>query len=51
MSRDAELVRPFLSRGYVPGVRPQLESYNEGLEKFYPYLLLDFSTPKPVILP
>jgi hypothetical protein len=51
LSRDPELVRPFLSRGYVPGVRPQLESYNEGLEKFYPYLLLDFSTPKPVSLP
>jgi hypothetical protein len=46
LSRDAELVRPFLARGYVPGIRPQLANYNEGLEKFYPYLLLDFSTPK-----
>ena len=52
VSRDAELVRPFLARGYVPGVRPQLNNFNEGLEKLYPYLLVDFSTPKhPLPLP
>jgi hypothetical protein len=47
LSRDPELVRPFHARGYVPGIRPQLDNINEGLEKFYPYLLADFSTPKP----
>jgi hypothetical protein len=48
MSRNLELVRPFLSRGYVPGIRPRLHGYVQGLETFMPNFLVDFSTPKPL---
>jgi hypothetical protein len=47
LSRNAELVRPFISRGYKPGVRPNLEGFAQGLETLLPNLLVDFSTERP----
>jgi hypothetical protein len=46
LSRRAELVQPFLSRGYVSGMRPQRSGAVRGLETFLPNLLTDFSTEK-----
>jgi hypothetical protein len=48
LSRNPELVRPFLSRGYVAGMRPRLSGPIPGLETFMPDFLVDFSTPKPL---
>jgi hypothetical protein len=45
MSRDAALVEPFLSRGYVRGMRPTLVEPPPPMADFLPHLLEDFSTP------
>jgi hypothetical protein len=48
LSRNAELVQPFLSRGYQRGVRPNLNGFAQGLATFLPNLLVDYSTePTP----
>ena len=46
LSRNPELVRPFVSRGYRPGMRPPDGAYSQGLETFLPSLLVDFSTER-----
>jgi len=47
LSKNPELVRPFITRGYQPGVRPNLHGYAQGLETLMPSLLVDFSTERP----
>jgi hypothetical protein len=44
LSRDPELVRPFLTRGYRRGIRPNFGGYAQGLETLLPSLLVDYST-------
>jgi hypothetical protein len=44
ISRRAELVAPFLARGYVPGLRPPMGSTAAGMETFLPQMIRDFST-------
>jgi hypothetical protein len=45
LSKNPELVHPFVTRGYQPGIRPNLAvGYVQGLETFMPNLLVDFST-------
>lgn len=46
LSRNPDLVSPFVSRGYVAGMRPSLEGFSQGLETFMPNFLADFSTPR-----
>ncbi|HTQ07632.1 MAG TPA: sulfatase-like hydrolase/transferase [Polyangiaceae bacterium] len=48
LSKNAELVRPFLSRGYRRGMRPNLQGFAQGLETLLPNLLVDFSTERTV---
>jgi Sulfatase len=43
LSRNSGLVRPFLLRGYRPGMRPGPERPEQGLETFLPNFLADFS--------
>ena len=43
LSKNPELVKPFLTRGYQPGIRPNLQGYAQGLETLMPNLLVDFS--------
>jgi hypothetical protein len=47
LSRDAEVLEPFLERGYTPGLRPRQLLPHAGLETFLPNLLKDFTTPAP----
>jgi Sulfatase len=47
LSKNAELVRPFITRGFRPGVRPNLGGFPQGLEKLLPNLLVDFSREQP----
>ncbi len=46
LSKNPELVRPFVSRGYKPGMRPNLQGFAQGLETLLPNLLVDFSTER-----
>jgi hypothetical protein len=46
LSKNPELVRPFVTRGYQPGIRPNLAGYVQGLETLMPNLLVDFSTER-----
>jgi hypothetical protein len=46
LSKNPEFVRPFVTRGYRPGVRPNLDGYAQGLETLFPSLLVDFSTER-----
>lgn len=46
LSRNPALVEPFLARGFVKGIRPDLDGFQQGLETLLPSLLVDFSTPK-----
>jgi hypothetical protein len=48
LSRNPELVHPFMTRGYQPGMRPNLAGYAQGLETLFPSLLVDFSTERIV---
>jgi hypothetical protein len=48
LSRDRELVHPFVTRGYQPGIRPNLAGYPQGLEAFFPNFLVDFSSERVV---
>jgi hypothetical protein len=43
LSRNSELVRPFVARGYQPGMRPGPAPREQGLETFLPNFLADFS--------
>jgi hypothetical protein len=45
MSRRLDLVRAFLARGYVTGMRPRLGGPAPGMETFLPALLEDLSAP------
>jgi hypothetical protein len=44
LSRNPELVRPFLTRGYKAGIRPNLGGFAQGLATFLPNFLVDYST-------
>ncbi len=44
-SREPELLRPFLRRGYTPGLVPRQRPPHAGLESFWPGFLEDFSPP------
>ncbi len=46
LSRNPELVRPLLVRGYRPGVRPNLRNFALGLETLLPNLLVDYSSER-----
>ncbi|HSU38220.1 MAG TPA: sulfatase-like hydrolase/transferase, partial [Polyangiaceae bacterium] len=48
LSRNPELVRPFLARGYRKGVRPNRAGFAQGLETLLPNLLVDYSTQRSV---
>ncbi len=48
LSRNPELVHPFVTRGYQPGMRPNLAGFAQGLETLFPSLLVDFSTERVV---
>jgi hypothetical protein len=43
LSRNPALIKPFLERGYVNGLLPNVDGYHQGLETFLPNLLVDFS--------
>ena len=51
LSRNPELVRPFVSRGYQPGMRPPDSPFSQGMETFLPSFLVDFSTERPPASP
>ena len=51
ISKNPDLVRPFATRGYQPGMRPNLEGYAQGLETFLPNFLVDFSTERTLESP
>lgn len=51
LSRNPELIKPFLERGYLKGLRPNLSAFHQGLEAFLPNLLVDFSRTKPARTP
>jgi hypothetical protein len=44
LSRNPDLVQPFINRGYTPGIRPRLNVYPRPFETLLPSLLRDFST-------
>jgi hypothetical protein len=46
LSRNPALIKPFLERGYVNGLLPNVDGYHQGLETFLPNLLVDFSIAK-----
>jgi hypothetical protein len=46
LTRNPKLLKPFLERGYLNGLHPNLSAFHQGLETFLPNLLVDFSTPK-----
>ena len=49
LSKNAELVHPFVTRGYQPGIRPNLAvGFVQGLETLMPNLLVDFSRELPL---
>ena len=48
LSRNPELVKPFITRGYRRGVRPNLAGFPLGLETLLPNLLVDYSTERTV---
>jgi hypothetical protein len=47
LSRNPEFVSKFIARGYIPGVRPDLNRPAKGMETFPGDFLEDFSDPKP----
>jgi hypothetical protein len=47
-SREAELLEPFLRRGYTPGLVPGQSPPHAGLESFWPAFLVDFNPPGAV---
>lgn len=44
LSRDRELLEPFIKLGYTPGLRKTMRAHYPGLETFLPDLLAGFST-------
>jgi hypothetical protein len=46
LSKNPALIKPFLERGYVKGLLPNVSGYHQGLETFLPNLLVDFSIGK-----
>jgi hypothetical protein len=45
LSRNCDFMVPFLKRGYVQGMTPDLNATEAGLETFAPNLVSDFSEP------
>lgn len=47
VSRNEKFVQKFIKRGYVQGMRPDLDRKASGMENFPGDLAFDFSAPKP----